>query len=190
VTSDALSSFSTLVNVVGTGYRELAVLPELYSDMAIATNSRQTFSVVENRFSSFNARGVANTEWYLWENTQRSSNPVNGTVQLGTAGTARIYARDPVSSQWALSEVIVATTTEPSVEVTPAVSTVARGGVVQLSATVSTGVGVRWDVVPGTGTVNSSGTYTAPQTPGVYVVQATPAGGNGSRFGLATIIVQ
>ncbi len=62
---------------------------------------------------------------------------------------------------------------------------------VQLTAYVSTGVGVQWDViVPGTGSINASGTYTAPFTPGIYVVQATPLGGNGSRFAVATIIVQ
>jgi hypothetical protein len=75
----------------------------------------------------------------------------------------------------------------PSIAVSPAVSTVAPRGVVQLSATVSTGDAVTWSVLSADGgQVNSTGTYTAPVTPGVYVVEARVGG----RVALATIVVQ
>jgi hypothetical protein len=193
VTSDAMSSLATTVELVGSGTRDLSVVPYFSSDWSIATNTRQTFSLVEYAYSTTRARGVANTEWYLWSNDlpNVAGRPVDGTVQLSEQGTNRVYARDPLSAQWEMMEVYVAPSNQPSIEVSPAVSTVAPAGVVQLTAYVSTGVGVQWDViVPGTGSINASGTYTAPFTPGIYVVQATPLGGNGSRFAVATIIVQ
>jgi hypothetical protein len=40
------------------------------------------------------------------------------------------------------------------------------------------------------GTVSSSGTYTAPSVPGIYVVVVQQLGGDRSRAAAATIIVQ
>jgi hypothetical protein len=193
VVSDALSSVATTVDLLMTNTgRDLSLVPQYDSASAIATGTRQNFALIEAMYSSGNARGVANTEWYLWTNGTYSpvNRPVNGVAAFDTAGAARVYARDPQSAQWLSVDVNVGTTTEPSVEVTPAVATVNRGGVVQFTAHVSTGVGVQWLVITGTGSVNSSGTYTAPQTAGIYIVEAVPVGGSGLRFGIATIVVQ
>jgi len=80
----------------------------------------------------------------------------------------------------------VTATSAESIVVTPSVSMVAPNGVVQLTATVSTGASVTWSSLGSLGSVSSTGTYTAPSTPGVFVVQAVI----GPRAAVATIIVQ
>jgi hypothetical protein len=60
----------------------------------------------------------------------------------------------------------------------------------QLSASASDGSAISWWVLGSQGgTVSQSGLYTAPMTPGIYVVGAIAAGGSGSRYALASIVV-
>jgi hypothetical protein len=192
VTADAMSSVSSIVYLQTTGSRSLDVLPSIESTSAITLGSAQTFALVDNYRSTQLARGVANTEWFLWANDTRENNPpVNGTFVASMTGPHRIYARDPQSNQWASVDFKVATAvTQPSIEIRPSVATVAPGGVVQLTALVSSGGQVTWAMLGNSGDVSANGTVTAPTTPGVYVVQATPVGGTGMHYGLATIIVQ
>jgi hypothetical protein len=102
----------------------------------------------------------------------------------------RIYAREQSSNVWASVAVSGQTTSEPSVAVTPSLVTVAPNAVVQFTANISSGAAAQWGVISSNGgTISTSGTYTAPSTPGVYVVGVEPQGG-GLRFAVATIIVQ
>ena len=79
----------------------------------------------------------------------------------------------------------------PSVAVSPSLASVGPNGVVQFTANISSGAAAQWTALSANGgSISSSGTYTAPSTPGVYVVAAQPVGGNGLRFGVATVVVQ
>lgn len=164
------------------------VVPQSISQTpyVLAPASRQTFAgyrIASTGVSpSAVLAGVRSLEWRVWP---------SGTID--TAGTLtaealnqRVYAREPSTNLWASTDVDVTATSAASIVVTPSVSTVAPNGVVQLTATVSTGATVTWSSAGSLGSVNSSGTYTAPATPGVYVVQAAI----GDRTAVATIIVQ
>ena len=164
------------------------VVPQSISQTpyVLAPASRQTFAgyrIASTGVSpSAVIAGVRSLEWRVWP---------SGTID--TAGTLtadalnqRVYAREPSTNLWASTDVDVTATSQASIVVTPSVSTVAPNGVVQLTATVSTGATVTWSTSGSLGSVNSSGTYTAPATPGVYVVQAAV----GARSAVATVIVQ
>jgi hypothetical protein len=130
--------------------------------------------------------GVRGLEWTLWP---------SGTVTDGTltsiGSMQRLYARELSSNVWASTSVTGGSTSEASIEVTPSLVTVAPNGVVQFTANITNGSGAEWSTPLGSGSINfSTGTYTAPATPGVYVVICDPSGGNSTRYGLATVIVQ
>ena len=162
------------------------VVPQSISQTpyVLAPASRQTFAAYRVTATGVSpsvvVSGVRDLEWRVWP---------SGTIDtVGTltadALNQRVYAREPSTGLWASADVSVTATSAASIVVTPTVSTVAPNGVVQLTAMVSTGATVTWSASPGS--VNSSGTYTAPATPGVYVVQAAV----GDRTAVATIIVQ
>ncbi|MDP1921257.1 MAG: hypothetical protein Q8L14_33760 [Myxococcales bacterium] len=164
------------------------VVPQSISQTpyVLAPASRQTFAgyrIVSAGVSpSAVLAGVRSLEWRVWP---------SGIIDTGGTLTAdalnrRVYAREPSTDLWASTDVDVTATSAASIVVTPSVSTVAPNAVVQLTATVSTGATVTWSASGSLGSVNSSGTYTAPATPGVYVVQAAV----GARSAVATIIVQ
>ncbi len=162
------------------------VVPITYSSdpYALALGSEQTFAGIRALSTGANVRGVSGVEWFAWP-----SGSFTGPQLRVDAAVKRVYARETGSNIWATRVVEGSNTTLPSISVTPAVSTVSRGGVVQLTAFVSTGESVAWSVADplgSTGTVNQSGTYTAPSTPGIYVVSV----GVGTRFAAATLIVQ
>lgn len=99
----------------------------------------------------------------------------------------RVYVREVSTNIWASTPVWVQPTSLPSIAIMPAFTTTTPGGVVQLTATVSTGALVTWAIAsPSGGQVTQSGTYTAPFAPGVYLVEARV----GSRLALATVVVQ
>ncbi|MFO0600288.1 MAG: hypothetical protein U0228_33570 [Myxococcaceae bacterium] len=174
-------SISTVALPFDVGPRQASSAPMFFSPA-----TRQTFGAA--RAVSSDARGVAFVEWTMWPSLTPST---NGTFTLATPDF-RVYARDRDSNVYASGEFQVGTTSLPSVEISPTVSTVAPNGVVQLTATTSTGVGVSWNVMglSSNGTVSQSGTYTAPPTPGVYVVRALALDGSGQRFAVATLVVQ
>ncbi|MFZ5443188.1 MAG: hypothetical protein ACOZQL_24480 [Myxococcota bacterium] len=184
----AMSSVAQLIELtIRPELEPFSVFPQGFSSDAylVANNARQTFA--GTRFVSTNVVGVPGLQWHRWPLGESTSSTVTATADL-----ERVYALEMSTGVWSSTEVSgVASAPEPSIEVSPAVATVAPRGVVQLTAMVSSGGDVRWDVVSNNGgAVTSSGTYTAPSTPGVYVVQATPTAGSGLRFALATIIVQ
>ncbi|MBL8933616.1 MAG: hypothetical protein JNM69_03635 [Archangium sp.] len=126
--------------------------------------------------------GVSGLQWFVWP-----SGTIDGTGTLTAATTdERIYAREPSTNLWSSADLLVTATNLNAIAITPAVSTVTRGGVVQLTAMVSSGAAVTWRVSPNGGSVSATGTYTAPNAPGVFLVQATA----GSQYALATIVVQ
>lgn len=167
---------------------EFLVVPQTYSrnPYVISLGSQQTFAALRVLSAAANANGLGDVDWTVWP----SGTITDGTTTI-TSSMQRIYAHERSTNIWASAGISPQTTSEPSVVVTPALSTVGPNGVVQLTAMVSTGASVRWDLAgPNTGTVSSSGTYTAPSTPGVYVVRAAPDPGTGLRYALATVIVQ
>lgn len=127
--------------------------------------------------------GVSGLQWFVWP-----SGTIDGTGTLTAATTdERVYAREPSTNLWSSADVSVSATNTNAIAITPAVSTTTRGGVVQLTAMVSSGAQVSWQVAaPSQGSVNSTGTYTAPSTAGIYLVRANV----GSDYALATIVVQ
>ncbi|MBM4778669.1 MAG: hypothetical protein GQE15_13275 [Archangiaceae bacterium] len=188
VQNTSLSRFIDL-NVSPTLER-FSVAPESPSSNALLLppGSKQTFSGVRTTTipnspsPSSMVVGVSGLQWFVWP-----SGTIDGTGTLTAATTdERVYAREPSTNLWSSADVTVTATNTNAIAISPAVSTVTRGGVVQLTAMVSSGAAVTWRVSPNGGSVNSTGTYTAPNTPGVFLVQATA----GSQYALATIVVQ
>lgn len=191
VTADNMSSLSTTLSLSADATRSLYVIPYFSSISPVGAGTRQTFAVVDGlNPSSGVAQPVRSAAWHLWTNGAPNPNerPVDGTMEFSTGGHGRVYAKDNETGQWASADYwtdVVAGSA--SVEVRPSVATVAPNGVVQFTAFTSTGASVTWQTYDGT--VNSSGQYTAPSTPGVYGVVAVA---QGSRQGVAvaTVIVQ
>ncbi len=127
--------------------------------------------------------GVNGLQWFVWP-----SGTIDSTGTLTAATTdERVYAREPSTNLWSSADVTVTATNTKAIAITPAVSTTTPNGVVQLTATVSSGEAVIWRVISAsTGAVSATGTYTAPSSPGVYLVEASA----GSQYALATIVVQ
>lgn len=175
---------------VASGLDPFFVVPDATSQAAssaLAPGSRQTFSAVRSvgvPVSPFASLiGVRGTQWQVWPT---GTIDATGTLTAEAQNT-RVYAREPSTNIWASTPVWVQPTTLPSIAIMPAVTTVTPGGVVQFTAAVSTGAAVQWSILSSAaGRITISGTYTAPSTPGIYLVQAQV----GSRVALATVIVQ
>jgi hypothetical protein len=151
----------------------------------ISPGSQQTFAAVRYGSPAGYYLGMRGVDWTMWP----SGTVTDGTL-TSTSTMQRIYAREQSSNVWASVAVSGQTTSEPSVAVTPSLVTVAPNAVVQFTANISSGAAAQWGVISSNGgTISTSGTYTAPSTPGVYVVGVEPQGG-GLRFAVATIIVQ
>lgn len=185
-----LSSVATFADLtISSTARPFAVFPKGYSGdpYVIALGSRQTFAAARQMPSQTpNVVGLRGVEWTLWP----SGTVTDGTV-TSTATMQRLYAREISSNVWANTSVSGGSTSEASVEITPSLVTVAPNGVVQFTANITNGSGAEWTTAPGSGSINfTTGTYTAPATPGVYAVACQPSGGIGTRYGVATIIVQ
>lgn len=191
VTAAASASATVLVPLTLTVADRFEVIPRAVSaaPYVIGPNTRQTFAAVQLVSWPSEYVGFEGVQWQLWP---QGPTPSDNTVTLpAQSGAARLYATLPSTNVWTSLDLVVQTTGLPSVEVTPSVATTTVNGVVQLTATTSNGAAVSWSVLsPYGGSVSGSGSYTAPATPGVYVVKALPAGGTGERFGVATIIVR
>ncbi|MBL8919175.1 MAG: hypothetical protein JNJ54_09970 [Myxococcaceae bacterium] len=173
---------------VAAGQQAFFVEPDPYSfNGGLAPGSRQTFSAVRSiavGVSPWSSLvGVRGVQWQVWPTGTIDS---TGTLTAETVNQ-RVYAREVSTNLWASTAVWVQPTSLPSIAIMPAFTTVSAGAVVQFTATVSTGATAAWSVLSANGgTVNQSGTYTAPFAAGVYLVQATV----GSRLALATVVVQ
>ncbi|MDP1825688.1 MAG: hypothetical protein Q8L48_20675 [Archangium sp.] len=185
-----LSSVATFADfAVSSSARSFSVVPQPLSSSPyiLALGSPQTFGAVRLTLSPTSSyEGLRGVEWTVWP----SGSITDGTATI-TSAMKRIYAREQSSNVWASVGVSGQTTTEPSVEITPALSTVAPNGVVQFTANISTGSAAQWiAATTNGGTISTSGTYTAPPTPGVYVIAAQASDGTGLRYAVATVIVQ
>jgi hypothetical protein len=101
-------------------------------------------------------------------------NATSGVLTGVTAGSARVRATETESG--VQGEVDATINPAPAVILTPASATVFLDGTRTFSASISQGVGqgVTWSVAPSSGgTVNTSGLYAPPTTPGTYSVVAT-----------------
>jgi hypothetical protein len=168
-------ALSRTIELAVTNFDEpLFLLPEGISQLpyVLATATTQTFTAAEY---------LSPAEFFAWP-----SGTISSTGLLtATVGVERVYARNPANNVWASTDVDVRATTEASVVITPAVSTTTRGGVVQLTAMTSSGAPVTWRALGGS--VTPTGTFTAPTTPGIYLVQASVTS---SRYAVATIVVR
>jgi hypothetical protein len=175
-------ALSRTIELAVTNFDEpLFLLPEGISQLpyVLATATTQTFTAAE--YLSPFPQGVTPAEFFAWP-----SGTISSTGLLtATVGVERVYARNPANNVWASTDVDVRATTEASVVITPAVSTTTRGGVVQLTAMTSSGAPVTWRALGGS--VTPTGTFTAPTTPGIYLVQASVTS---SRYAVATIVVR
>jgi hypothetical protein len=184
VTSVADPSVSIVVPISLTDYAvpffEVIPTGPSFTPYAMALGSRQTFAVLVN------VSGGA-TAGFSWFANPIGSVNTSGTFTAPSAnGTTWVYARHDASNQWAWVEVDAQSTAFASVEISPAVTTVATHGVVQFTATVSTGDPVTWSVLA-CGQVSSTGTFTAPAQSGVCMVQASVSA---DRYAVATLVVQ
>lgn len=192
-TSVQNSSVSRFIDLnISQTLESFSVLPTSPSTNALPLppGSKQTFSgmrimsVPNPTTPSSTVRGVAGLQWLVWPS---GTIDVTGTLTAATTDE-RVYALEPSTNLWSSADVSVMATNTSAVAISPAVTTVTRGGVVQLTAMVSSGDPVTWRVVSANGgSINSTGTYTAPSSAGVYLVQASTPG---SQYGLATIVVQ
>lgn len=180
----------TIEITVDPSARRFSVVPDgLTPQLRLSPGARQSFAgvrVVASPVSPFAFAnvGLEGLEWRVWPT---GTIAVDGTL-TAEAANRRVYAREPRSNIWSSTEVLVQPTTFPAIAVSPALTTVAPRGVVQFTATVSTGEPVEWVVdSSGGGTISDTGTYTAPASPGVYVVSAN-VGFRGQ--GYATIVVR
>lgn len=190
-TSVQNTSVSRFIDLSINQVDSFSVVPTTPSSNALPLppGSRQTFSgmrivsIPNTPSPSSMVAGVNGLQWFVWP-----SGTIDSTGTLTAATTdERVYAREPSTNLWASADVSVMATNTNAIAITPAVSTVTRGGVVQLTAVVSSGAAVTWRVFSSSsGSVNSTGTYTAPSTAGIYLVQANA----GSQYALATIVVQ
>lgn len=186
-----MSSLATFADLaVSSSAQPFEVVPQTASSSAyvLGDGLAQTFTAVRIVFGSPSASymGVRGLDWTVWP----SGSITDGTVTAARS-MKRIYAREQSSNVWASAEVSVQTTVAPSIAITPSLANVATNGVVQFTANISNGASPQW-VVTSTngGTISSTGTYTAPSVPGVYVIAVQPAGGDATRYAAATIIVQ
>lgn len=114
-----------------------------------------------------------------------TAGPVAGTVTVRATSQADV-------SKFAEAEVVVSPTPSIQVAVNPSSVNLTLSQSQQFTATVTgtANTAVTWSVVQGVGggTINQSGLYTAPATPGTYTVRATSVA-NSSRWGEATVSV-
>lgn len=157
------------------------------SPFSMTPNTRQTFAAVRRLSGNVGFRGVDTPHFTLWPSRDNSS---SGTFTVD-GQQLRVYARETSTDVWASAELDLFTTSLPTLTISPSYSSTTRGGVMQLSATTSDGSAVEWQVLDpiAGGSVSQTGLFTAPMAPGIYVVGAQPAGGNGTRFALASIVV-
>jgi hypothetical protein len=182
----SLASYADLT--IDPGGRGFSVVPQEFSSSAyaLAIGQPQTFAAVRQIGSGPSSlEGLRGVDWFVWP----AGSIADGNV-IPQTPMQRIFAREQSSNIWASADINPQTTTLPSVAITPSRSTTTTNGVVQLTAILSSGT-PQWTIAsPGGGLITSTGTYTAPSVPGVYVVRLSPAGGSGLRFAVATIIVQ
>lgn len=168
--------------------RGFGVFPQEFSSSAyvLAVGQPQTFAALRQVGSSNGLfEGLRGVDWFVWPAGSISDGNVVPQQPM-----QRIYAREQSSNIWASSAISPQTTSLPSVAITPSRATTTPNGVVQFTAILSSGTAVWLIASPSGGTISSSGTYTAPSAPGVYVVVAEVQGASRSRAAAATIIVQ
>lgn len=192
VTAIADPNATVTIPIVVANTRNIDVIPMGVSDpfCVIGPGTRQTFAAAEFVSGFSQAVGFENISWKIWPEGTISN---EGTAAFpATQNKFYVFANEPTTNNWASVEVRTSNSQpDPAVEITPAQATVAPNGVVQLTAGTSSGASVSWKVItPLGGTVSSSGLYTAPSVPGVYVVTATPQGSSPYWYGAATLIVK
>ena len=167
--------------------RPFLVFPQGFSSNAfvLGVGQPQTFAALRQVSSSGVFEGLRSVEWFVWP-----AGSITDGNTVPQAGMERIYAREVSTNIWASADIGPQTTSLPSVAITPSRATTAPNGVVQFTAILSSGTAEWLIASPNGGTVSSSGTYTAPSIPGIYVVVVQQLNGSPSRAAAATIIVQ
>lgn len=188
-TADYNTSVSQLIELSLTSYTGTidAIAPSSRPSpvMVVGVGDKQTFVALRQSASAPSVLTAA--QWFRWPTGQSFA-----STYTGDATVKRIYARDPDTNQYVSTPVSTVGVARVSVEMSPVSATVAPNGVVQFTATASDGSAVNWQVIDSGGSVTSTGTYTAPATPGIYLVSASVGNTNtpDASAAVATIIVQ
>jgi hypothetical protein len=131
--------------------------------------------------------------WSVAEGVQGGSVGSNGVYTApSTPGTYHVIARSHADST--KQDVATVTVSAPGVVLTPPTALVVLGSTQQFSGQVvgsGSGGGINWTVQEGAagGSIDSSGNYTPPATPGTYHVVATSAAdGTKTAVGIATVV--
>ena len=162
--ADPTTSASASVSVSAPATVSVSVAP---TSTTTTTNGTAQFTATVS--------GSTNTA-VTWSATGGTVSTVGLYTAPSTAGTYTVKATsaaDPTKS--ASASVSVSAPVTVIVSVTPNNTTVTTNGTVQFTATVtgSTNTAVTWSVASGSGTVSTSGLYTAPSTAGTASVLAT-----------------
>jgi YVTN family beta-propeller protein len=104
-----------------------------------------------------------------------SSTPYSGSFSVSASETVEAIATGTGLSQSAVASAVFTITPVITVTISPASVQVVAGQTQQFTANVTgtTDTAVTWSVPPSGGTINSTGLYTAPATPGTFTVTAT-----------------
>ncbi len=152
-------------------------------------------TVVMNATQQFTATVTGSTTTTVTWSVQSGGGSVNGSglyTAPGAAGAAVVRATS-VADPTKFADASVTIITAPvSVSISPTSATVTTGATRQFTATVANAANtnVTWSVQEGSGgSVNATGLYTAPGTPGTFHVIATSVQDN-TKSATATVTVQ
>jgi hypothetical protein len=161
------------------------------STPSVVVGAQQQFTATLN-YSNGTSQNV--TSAVTWT----SSNLAVGTISSGGLATGVATGSTTIGASWGTISPITGTTllsVQAGVAITPPAATIAVSGTQQFTATVSVSgnPSVTWtvdgvqggSVSAGTGTISSTGLYTAPQATGTHTITATA----GSSSGSATLTV-
>lgn len=153
-------------------------------------------SVPVNGTQQFTATVTGSTNTAVTWSVQSGGGTVSGSglyTAPGATGSAVVRATSVADNTKFAEATVTVTPLQVTVTVSPSSTTVAAGGTKQFTATVANAANtaVTWSVQEGAagGTVNSSGLYSAPSTPGTYHVIATSVQ-DPTKSGSATVTVQ
>lgn len=195
--ADATKTGTATITVSNSSNAAIQILPEPVSanaNIPIRPSASQTFTAVYymSGVSLSALIPVPEVQWSIVQGSTGGSITTDGNYTApSAAGTFHVLASVPSApTKSAIAEIQVASTAGATLVVTPGVARISTGATAQFSGQVTGGSGtIVWSVLrSGKGTVSSTGLYTAPLAPGVYVVRARVGGGVPDALG--TVVVQ
>lgn len=197
-TADGSTAGRATIVVSNASKSSIQILPEpvSFDAIAIQPSASQTLTAVyfmsAVTWEALVPVPVPEVQWSIIQGATGGSITADGTYAAPpTPGIFHVLASVPgAPAASAVAEVQVSSSGDGALAVAPAVARIAPGATVQFSGHVSGGAGdITWSVLGNdSGTISSTGLYTAPSAPGVYVVQARGSGRVLDALG--TVVVQ